>query len=78
MRHLSWVAVVGIILSGVACAQAPEALKPYVSEDAPVLVLKNVRVIDGTGAPARADQTVVIRNGLIAAIGPTEIGRAHV
>jgi imidazolonepropionase-like amidohydrolase len=29
-----------------------------------------VRVIDGTGAPARADQTLVIRAGNIAAVGP--------
>jgi enamidase len=30
-----------------------------------------VRVIDGTGAPARTDQTIVIRDGAIAALGPS-------
>jgi len=28
-----------------------------------------VRVIDGTGAPAREDQTIVVADGKIAAIG---------
>ena len=34
-----------------------------------MVALTNVRVIDGTGAPAREDQTIVIRGGNIAAIG---------
>jgi enamidase len=34
------------------------------------VALTHVRVIDGTGAPAREDQTVVIRDGRIASIGP--------
>jgi len=42
----------------------------FVSVDAPVVALTHVRVIDGTGAPARADQTVILRDGLIAAVGP--------
>jgi hypothetical protein len=29
-------------------AQTPAAINPYISEDAPVLVLDHVRVIDGT------------------------------
>ncbi len=37
--------------------------------DAPVIALTNARVIDGTGAPARAGQTLVIRDGKIAAMG---------
>jgi len=42
----------------------------YVAVDTPVVALTHVRVIDGTGAPARADQTLVIRDGTIAALGP--------
>jgi imidazolonepropionase-like amidohydrolase len=41
----------------------------YVSIGAPVVALMHVRVIDGTGAPARDNQTVVIEGGKIAAIG---------
>jgi enamidase len=36
----------------------------------PVIALTNARVIDGTGAPAREGQTIVIRDGKIAAMGP--------
>ena len=38
--------------------------------DAP-LVLSGVTLIDGTGAPARAGMTIVVRDGLIADIYPT-------
>jgi imidazolonepropionase-like amidohydrolase len=41
----------------------------YVTVNAPVVALTHVKVIDGTGAPARADQTIVIRDGRIAAMG---------
>ena len=52
-----------------AASQVPAALRPYVKIDAPVLVLEHIRVIDGTGAPARDDQEVVIENGRIAFAG---------
>ena len=45
------------------------AVRQYVAVDTPVVALTHVRVIDGTGAPARADQTIVIRDGAIAAMG---------
>ena len=44
-------------------------VKAFVSVDAPVVALTHVRVIDGTGAPAREDQTVVISGGKIQAVG---------
>jgi enamidase len=47
------------------------AVRAFVSVDAPVIALTHARVIDGTGAPPREDQTLVIRDGAIAAIGPT-------
>lgn len=57
-----------------AAAQRPvlsPAVRQFVAVDTAVLALTHVRVIDGTGAPARADQTVLIRDGDIAAIGAT-------
>src|SRR6185503_12724975 len=39
--------------------------------DTPVVTITHVRVIDGTGAPAKEDQTVVIRLGQIASVGPS-------
>ncbi|MGB6384402.1 MAG: amidohydrolase family protein [Terriglobales bacterium] len=51
---------------------SPQALSPqvrgFVKVDAPVVVLTHLRVIDGTGATARDDQTVVISQGKIASI----------
>ena len=54
-----------------AIAQQPPAnpLATFIKVQAPVVALVHARVIDGTGAPAREDQTMVIRDGNIAAIG---------
>ncbi|MEP6692509.1 MAG: amidohydrolase family protein [Gemmatimonadaceae bacterium] len=49
----------------------PQNVLQYVSVDAPVVALIHARVIDGTGAPARDDQAVVIRGEKVAAIGNT-------
>ena len=46
-------------------------ISTYIKVDAKVVALTHARVIDGTGAPARADQTLVMQNGTIATIGPT-------
>jgi imidazolonepropionase-like amidohydrolase len=45
------------------------AVRRYVSVDTAVVALRHIRVIDGTGAPARANQVIVIRDGRIAAMG---------
>ncbi|PYT55973.1 MAG: amidohydrolase [Acidobacteria bacterium] len=54
-------------------AQAAPKLSPelrsFVKEDAPVVALAHVRVIDGTGAVPRTDQTLVIANGRITGMG---------
>jgi len=52
-------------------AQAPlsPALLPYVKVHAANIALTHVRVIDGTGAAARDDQTVLLSGDRIAAIG---------
>ncbi|HEU4989108.1 MAG TPA: amidohydrolase family protein [Gemmatimonadaceae bacterium] len=57
-----------------AVAQRPtlsRAVMPYVSIDTAVVALTHVRVIDGTGAAPMDNQTVVIRDGNIAALGPS-------
>src|SRR5437870_5295192 len=45
-------------------------VKPFLAVDAPVVALQHVRIIDGTGAAAADDQTIVIDHGKIAALGP--------
>jgi imidazolonepropionase-like amidohydrolase len=56
-------------LSVGAQAPNPNTRANFVKIDAPIVVLAHARVIDGTGAPARDDQTVVIREGNITAVG---------
>ena len=65
--------LVALALSASTSAQRPAiatAVRPFVKLDAPVIALVHARVIDGTGAPARADQTLIIRDDRIAAVGP--------
>jgi imidazolonepropionase-like amidohydrolase len=52
-------------------AQAPNPNAPanFIKLQAPVVVLTHARVIDGTGAAARDDQTIVIRDGNLADVG---------
>jgi len=54
---------------GFAPAQtlSPES-KQFVRVDAPVVALEHVRVIDGTGAPAQEDQTVILKDGRIQSV----------
>ncbi len=47
-----------------------DALRPHVAVDDAVWALVGVRLVDGTGTPARDDQTVVVRGARIEAVGP--------
>ena len=59
-----------LLLCSVASAQnISSELKPFIKVDAPVVALTHVRVIDGTGAAAREDQTVVLSKGKIESVG---------
>lgn len=44
-------------------------VKKFVKIDTPIIALTHVRVIDGTGAAAREDQTVILDKGNIGSIG---------
>ena len=44
-------------------------LAPYLKFDSTFVAITHVNVIDGTGAAPRADQTLVMRNGAITALG---------
>ncbi|HXZ78831.1 MAG TPA: amidohydrolase family protein [Terriglobales bacterium] len=50
---------------------SPE-VRAFVSLDASVIVFTGVRVVDGTGAAAREDQTVILSGGKIQTVGPTK------
>jgi enamidase len=49
-----------------------DTVRAFIKVDAPIVALTNVRVIDGSGAPARAGQTIVIKAGRIAEVGDAE------
>lgn len=63
------VVVVAFALLSVSCKH--HTAKEFVTVNAPVVALTHLRVIDGTGAAARNDQTIIIDSGRITAIGPT-------
>lgn len=78
-RRLARLVLCGVGACGLAAAATPrllaqrapigDAIKSYVSVDAATVALTNVRVIDGSGAPARDRQTLIITEGMITALG---------
>jgi imidazolonepropionase-like amidohydrolase len=62
-----------LLLVAGALAQQPPAnpLAPYIKVPAGVIALTHTRVIDGTGAAPRENQTLVIRDRDISALGDT-------
>ena len=73
MRKIALAVSCCLLLPSLCWSQAPPKLSPevraFVKEDAPVVALTHVRVIDGTGAVPRMDQTLVIANGKITGMG---------
>jgi len=57
-------------------AQTSRDVAPFIAVSSPSFVLNHVRVIDGTGAPAKEDQAVVVSNGKIDSIGPAASSQA--
>jgi imidazolonepropionase-like amidohydrolase len=64
-------ALVFILLSCsvVAAQELSSEVRKYVKIDAPVVALTHVRVIDGTGAAAQEDQTIILTKGKIESVG---------
>src|SRR5436190_1770793 len=61
-----------LLVPAIVTAQRPTlsaAVKQYVAVDTLVVALTHVRVIDGTGAAPKEDQTLIIRDGNIVALG---------
>src|SRR3954463_1874492 len=62
--------LLSVALSASVFAQQPApSTKDFIRVQSPVIALEHVRVIDGTGAAAKADQTIIISGGKITAIG---------
>jgi len=63
--------LVAILLFAASSADAQQVAPApkFIRENSPVIALTHVQLIDGTGAAAQADQTIVIDHGKIAAVG---------
>jgi imidazolonepropionase-like amidohydrolase len=73
VKHSRLVLIAVVLLTAALPAQQrptlSNAVRAYVSVDAPMIALTHARVIDGTGAAPREDQTLILSNGVITAIG---------
>src|SRR5215470_8729287 len=73
MRKLSLLGfLLALVFFGVRAQEKPPfspVTKSFITVDSPIVALDHVRIIDGTGAPAAADQTLLIENGSIREIG---------
>lgn len=54
---------------------APQGVAPFISVQAPVVALTHVQLVDGAGAAARPDQTIILRGDRIEAVGPSSSTR---
>ena len=61
--------VVGYCYAVAAAQTLSPAVQAFVKVNSPVVALTHVRVIDGTGAAAREDQTIIVSKGKIESIG---------
>lgn len=61
-----------VSLCAASYAQSPAERQQFIRAEAPVIALTHVRVIDGTGAAARDEQTIVIAEGKIQSVGASE------
>jgi imidazolonepropionase-like amidohydrolase len=73
-RHRVVLVVVAVLATAINAQEPrplPGAVAPFVSVNATRVALTHVAIVDGTGAPARPDQTVILDGAQIASIGPS-------
>lgn len=63
--------VLSFAVVAIAQSQSGPDVAPFISVNAPSFALTHVRVIDGTGAAPKDDQTVIVAKGKIHSIGAT-------
>ncbi len=66
-----------LLMAVLAAGQTKDGVKRFVKEDAPVLVLNHVRVIDGTGAALMEDQRIDIESGKITRVQSAKLRNAY-
>src|SRR6201981_2372433 len=75
MRKIFLATVLSCCTVVTAQTLAPE-VKEFVKVNVPVVALEHVRVIDGTGAAARDDQTIILANGKIESVSDATSAKA--
>jgi imidazolonepropionase-like amidohydrolase len=58
-----------LLISFAQPACRKQTSREFIITDAPLIALTHIRLIDGTGLPAKEDQTVLIESGRIKAVG---------
>lgn len=69
MRVKSFAVASLLISFAMAQAQQNNTARKFIKEDAPVIAITHVLLLDGTGAPPQPDRTVVFDHGKIYAVG---------
>lgn len=77
MRLSRWLLVATLLSQGGSVraqltAGGRDPLGPFLFSDTAVFAIRDVRIIDGTGVPSKAHQTLVIRDGVIVAVGDVQ------
>jgi imidazolonepropionase-like amidohydrolase len=62
--------ILSILVSATLAQGQANERQQFIRVERPIVALLHVRVIDGTGAAAAEDQTIVISGGKISAVGP--------
>jgi len=71
LRWMLFLIALPIALHAQQAGQLSALTKEFVRVSAPRVALTHVRVIDGTGAAAKEDQTIILVDGKIESIGPS-------
>jgi len=72
-KHMKTVAslLTVLVLSSLIFAQGQRPFRDLIKVDSKIVVLKNVRIIDGTGGEAKENQTIILIGDRIGSIGPS-------
>lgn len=70
---LHWIILFHIAIESNAQLTFKEEVKAFIDYDAPLIAFTGALLIDGSGNPAKPNQTVIIRNGNIESIGDASL-----
>src|SRR5664279_922171 len=68
--YKTWLVIAIFITSLNSIAQSfTSSVRQFITDSAKIIALVDTKIIDGTGGPSKANQTIIITNGHIAQIG---------